>query len=564
METVELPQDEAGLMEQAKDALAQGENDRAVEIYLKVLLTAREPVKQKAQELLGLARERNGQFAHAAAEYKKFLESYPQGPDADRVRQRLAGLVTAEQNPQEALKEPSKTPLEEIGGAKKGRQDTRMASQPGQGWSFQHFGSFSQFLYWDKLKSHGGTSRLTVNNLTNDLDLSGKWKSRQTDVGFRFTGGTTQAFVEGAHDEDRVSALYADVKVKDKGLYARVGRQSLSTGGVLGRFDGIHVSNMINKMMKFNGVFGFPVESVRITDILAKKKFIGGSIDWGPYLKRWNFNTFFINQNNNGYTDRRAIGGEARYFDATKALFSLIDYDVYFKQINIAMFNGHWTLPTKTTFNLSGDYRKSPLLMTTNAIQGMGASEISDLKDRFSTKELRQLSLDRTSNSKSMTAGISQDIRENFQWNLEGSVSIIEGTLTSGGVDGTETVDHPDYTTTTGFVLSRVFKDDDALISNFSFTDSSTAKDYSMNVNVRYPLTPKVRVTPKLTMGYRDTKQSTDHRWLLRPTLHFNYSITRSIDFEIEGGVEWITEKASGANQRSTEGFITTGYRISF
>lgn len=57
---------------------------------------------------------------------------------------------------------------------------------------------------------------------------------------------------------------------------------------------------------------------------------------------------------------------------------------------------------------------------------------------------------------------------------------------------------------------------------------------------------------------------ATDHCWLLRPTLHFNYSITRSIDFEIEGGVEWITEKASGANQRSTEGFITTGYRISF
>lgn len=103
-----VPEDEelAGLMKEAREAIVKSDNRRAVQLYTKVLVTAEGQTRKQAQELLGLARERSGQLAHAKAEYEKYLEQYPDGPDADRVRQRLAGLVTAARRP--------KTPLREI------------------------------------------------------------------------------------------------------------------------------------------------------------------------------------------------------------------------------------------------------------------------------------------------------------------------------------------------------------------------------------------------------------------------------------------------------------------
>lgn len=77
----------------------------------------------------------------------------------------------------------------------------------------------------------------------------------------------------------------------------------------------------------------------------------------GGLRKKWNFNTFFINQQNEKLMDRSAVGAEARYFDPIKAFFALFDYDIFFKALDIFLFNGHWTLPTKTTLNLILDYR---------------------------------------------------------------------------------------------------------------------------------------------------------------------------------------------------------------
>ena len=42
--------------------------------------------------MLGIARERNGQMAHAKAEYEEYLRRYPEGPAADRIRSRLKAI----------------------------------------------------------------------------------------------------------------------------------------------------------------------------------------------------------------------------------------------------------------------------------------------------------------------------------------------------------------------------------------------------------------------------------------------------------------------------------------
>ena len=78
-----------------------------------------------------------------------------------------------------------------------------------------------------------------------------------------------------------------------------------------------------------------------------------------------------------------------------KSFFTLIDYDVFFNAVNIFSFNGHWTLPSRTTLNLMCNYRRSPLLMTNNAIRGQGVMELDDLFDRYTDEELKSLAVDR-------------------------------------------------------------------------------------------------------------------------------------------------------------------------
>ena len=83
----------AGLMNEARRAMTVGELSRAVQLYTKVLQMPPNAHQPDAQEFLALARERNGQIAHAKAEYRRYLDVYADEEGAERVEQRLAALL---------------------------------------------------------------------------------------------------------------------------------------------------------------------------------------------------------------------------------------------------------------------------------------------------------------------------------------------------------------------------------------------------------------------------------------------------------------------------------------
>ncbi|MBK7285565.1 MAG: hypothetical protein IPI83_15680 [Sphingomonadales bacterium] len=82
----------------AEAALKAGENDRAIQILTMALTFPENEHSARARELLGLTRERKGQAAHARAEYEEYLRRYPAGEASDRVRQRLAALLSLTRN----------------------------------------------------------------------------------------------------------------------------------------------------------------------------------------------------------------------------------------------------------------------------------------------------------------------------------------------------------------------------------------------------------------------------------------------------------------------------------
>ena len=168
---------------------------------------------------------------------------------------------------------------------------------------------------------------------------------------------------------EALTALYLDYA--DTGLNSslRIGRQTRNSAGVLGRFDGALFGFQARRNLRINAVAGFPVLSSHQMSVLKERPFYGLSVDLGT--KRSPFQTtlyWFDQRARGGFIDRRALGVEARFLKKNFNAYAMIDYDVKFKQMNLALLSFNYNVPDTSSLSITADYRRSPLLTTTNAL----------------------------------------------------------------------------------------------------------------------------------------------------------------------------------------------------
>jgi len=538
------------VMEEANKAMTEENYPRAIQLYTKILTRPESDLSSDAQEFLGLSRERNNQLAHAKAEYEKYLKKYPEGSGADRVRQRLTGLLTAGDKPKEKLRK------------------ARVAGNPDETvWDTQVFGSFSQFFSYDKTDSDtSGGSRVNRKDLNSSLSFNTRSRSDKYEISSLFVGG----YQEDLRSEDRqereipVNTFSVEARDLKRGLYGRFGRQFESSGGILGRYDGTLLSYEVNSQVQVNGVAGFPVARTTDKPINTEKHFYGLNVDLGTFAKYWNFNVYGINQEVNGIRDRQAAGGEARYFHPQRSFLTLMDYDLSYSNLNLFIFSGDYIFPAKTRWHIGLDYRKSPLLTTSNALQGQsGVKNISQLLNTFSEDEIRGLAQDRTAISKSLIFSVTQDLTERYQLNGEFSVSELSGTPASGGVEASPSTG-AEFFYSTQLIGSSLFTEGDITIFGLRYSDLQTVDSYSADFNIRFPITTNLRINPRVRIDYRKNKTGGGDRTNLRPLVRMTYRYQKWLRFELEGGREWSEETVVGNSQKSSNYFFSLGARAFF
>jgi hypothetical protein len=545
----------AELMDEAGGAMIDRNFRRAVQLYTKILLNPDTVFRQDAQELLGLARDRNGQFAHAKAEYERYLKLYPDGPGADRVRQRLSGLLTAAAKPKDKLRK-AKDPVAV------GKSD----------WNHQVFGSLSEFYNFNDSKSEDGTKTINQSESLTSLDFSTRSRSDRYEVRTQFFGTHEVDLREKGPDSlSRINNLFVDLEDRKWGLSGRFGRQSRSSGGVLGRFDGGQVSYEIIPQVKIKGVFGYPVASSDDDPFDTSKHFYGASVDLGTLWDSVDFNLYGIRQEVEGIEDRQAVGGEIRYFHQKRSIFSFVDYDTSYDELNIFLINGGWTFPTKTRLNLVLDYRKSPILTTSNALIGQKVQDISVLSRTLTEDEIRQLAQDRTATNKSMTVGVVQDLNANYQVVAEVTVSELSATRSSPNAPTPPVVNVPanpstgkEYFYLTQFIANNFFMQGDINIIEMRYADTMNNDSYSFNLNLRYPITPNFRINPRVQTNYRKNKNDSGESTTIRPLMRVDYRLKKWLRFEMEGGREWRQDTVLGNTERTKGYFARIGFRAYF
>lgn len=547
----------AAAMDEGRAALRKNNYDGAIAKFGAVLRLPETDKSAEAQELLALARQRNKQMADARAEYEDYLRRYPSGDGAERVRQRLAGLVTASGD----------TGQKELKAPRSGRDDGT------QTWTLS--GSASQFYIRDDsfrtlrdpsiaptvnddIEKH----QTHQNELLTSLDAIATWSGNGVKSKLRFSGTEEHKFESGEGEIVGVAALFLDTAIRDWGVQGRFGRQTRNSGGVLGRFDGALLSFETAQPFRINAVAGAPVLRRRDAPFEDDKLFYGASVDFGPF-DGFDFSIFAIEQRDRDVLDRQAVGAELRYIDPTKSAFATVDYDVHYQDVNAAILNGSWTLADKSTLHAAFDYRKSPYLSTWTALQGQVYPTLYEMLKTKTLAEIEDLAIDRTASFTTVSAGFSRPINDTFQVSLDATVTNYGGTPASGGVAETEGTGN-EYFYAAQVIGNSVITQDDLVIAGLRFADLSKSDYYVMDLSVRYPLMEQLKINPRLMLGYR-TGDTTDLvEYTVLPAVLFNYYFTRDLSLELEVGAKWTSATENNIKETSTDLFFTVGYRYDF
>lgn len=554
----------ASLMKQARAALEAGNHEQAVNLFNQLLFLPPNTFSQEGQELIGLAREKNGELAKAKAEYELYLKLFPDGEGAARVRQRLAAL-------------PQAIPV--------ARDAAARAAAPRVVKTFG--GSLSQYYY-------GGQSRIqtafstpttvdksTISSidqslLVTNVDLNGRYRDAQADQRVVFRDTYSWSFLDSSPSRNRLTSAYYDYKGLQNRVGARLGRQSGYSGGLPNRFDGALLNYGFMPKLKVNLAAGLPVEFPAID---SDRKFWGVSLDADNLASRWSGNVFFVDQWVDDLSDRRATGGEIRYFDERRSLYTLVDYDVSYDLLNIAMLQGSWQTAGQTTFNLLLDRRRAPTLSTNNALYNSAITAlpppipttIKQLLATYSEDQIRALAEDATAIAYQAQFGVTTPLSETWQLGADFGLTNIGALPQVVLDDGTILNPSPATGNIYNYALraigTNLFSGRDIHVFSLSYTDAPESTPAFNGVQVAYNNTTylgnKWVLEPSLKYYSQQTDPSTDvKRWT--PGIRISYRIRETLSLDAEYIYEHATTNSPGTQDISQTHYFSAGYRWDF
>lgn len=531
------------LMTQGREALTRGDNALAVRVFEELLKLPPNTYSQDAQEFVGVARERSGQIAKAKTEYNLYLRLYPDGEGAERVRQRLANLQTPSAAAVD-LRAPKQTAATE----------------------WVTYGGLSQYYYRgessidttianDTTTQQSSFSDTDQSMLVTHFDVTSRYRSDAYDMRAVLRAMDTYDFLDSGAGRDRLTSAYVDFKDRRYEYGGRLGRQPGNFGGILGYFDGGWLGYTFYPKSRFNVVAGQPVDLYTDYD----KSFYGANFELGPFVEHWSANVYGLTQEVEGYTDRQAVGAELRYFDETRSLLGLVDYDVYFDELNIA------TLQTSLstgpyTFSLFADHRRTPVLQLTNAlIDESGISTIAALRQALSEEDVKQQALARTSTLDMGVVGVTRQLSK--AWSLGGDVTV---SRLDTAVDPTITTPiGTDYTYTVRAIATGLWSDADVTTLNAGHLDHAGYDGESLSLTHRVLLRRRWTVDAAVRF-YREHYDTGTEVERVIPVAKLGYRWRERVTFEAEAGVE--DRQAAGRVQQEdmTRRFYSLGYRWDF
>lgn len=562
----------------ARVAITEQNYRKATQLLTKLTGLPEHKRSADAQELLGVVRERNGQLAHAKAEYEIYLQKYPDNEGAGRVRQRLAAILTAEAAPPEKLREAR---AENIGPDDEFRPTPGVRSiprasdlnrggiatdQPVEKSTFN--ATLSQFYYFNEGVTRFREFEIGVvdeddvifqNSLVTTLDAYGTFNTENYNLEWRAAGDYEFSFEDSADNRLRFSRAYGDIESKEKGFSVRFGRQTRYDGGIFGRFDGAMLSVPINENIETKFIVGLNVDSTA-DDLFSTDPLVyGASLHFNEFLKGVDTSIYFVQQKVDSYTDRQAIGFDTQYLSNNTSIFVLVDYDLYFEKISTARISGTYIFADQSSITLSADITHSPYLTLTNALQGQTATTLEELNSIFTLGEMTQLALDRTTDTSSFVAAYSRPLNDKWRLSVDGSLFNTSGSPASGGVPAIRSPG-VEYYTSAQLIGTGIFSDSDVVSYGIRLADTAQSQLVQFDVYRRFDYNEKLRLKPRVIVGGRNFTITGGNEYFIIPSVTANYRLNNSTLFQVEIGGRISSLKTPTFIEDRNEYYIFAGF----
>ncbi len=594
----------AAAMDEGRAALKRGNFRDAIALFTKVTRLPENQYSEEAHELLGFALQKNGQTAEARAEWEECLRRYPGGEGSERVKQRLAGLVTAQDDKTTVLREPLLVPFKALPVGRFTRSNETT-------WTLT--GSVSSFYIIDNANSQVRDTSLAPNMASTNaddhaiqqneifttLDLIATWNDDTTSGKIRFSGGEEHRFGSVINaptgdqvDQIGVSQASVDVVNKNLNLRAVAGRQTYNGDGVFGRFDGGLLSWQAMPWMKVDLVGGVPANSrynlpFGMSGGVTNQEFYGGGVGFGPLFGGLETSIYYNEGRGHWIVNRSAVGADIKYSDPNKFAFGNVDYDLRFQQLNEAVLTGSWTLTSQTTLYGGVNYQRVPFLSSWNVILNQPQATLYDfLKAQIAAgtpltiEQVNQLALAETPLYRSIMGGISHPLSDKLTVSFDATFANLSRTITPLSLlDPTlaALATGNEYYATAQAIWTSVFKPGDMYIAAFHFAQQETDTQYELDFNVRWPVNNDLMVSPRMRLGYSRyssgaiidpttmvTATGNITQYTLMPSILIDYNILPNLQFETEIGAQWTYGLQPGIRTSDLELFGTIGFRYLF
>lgn len=471
----------ASLLEAAKQSMAKGDTSHAAQLYTRVLSMNAPAAHPEALEMLGLARERSGQRAHAKAEYERFLERFPDDPRAPRVRQRLRALTTADASVPEQL-----APA---------RRSSDRARVDVHGSALSYY-SRAQGFFGDE------GSVLYDSSWFNDLYARARLRTERLEMTTSAGGRVRLDFSDQDLGPDsRLDDLLVEVSERGLGWWGNVGRQR-GDGGVIGRFDGARLGYRPTDRLEFQLYGGFPLATYSSNDINTERFQVGGAGQVLDLFSLVDVEIYGNYQHEAGMTYRGALGAQIRHLRPGRTLVATLDYDACFNAVNIASLLGNQQITDEFSLNALVEYRKSPIVTLGNALIGQQATSLEELRAAYTTAEIKQLAEDRSANATNFSLGARWDFAERMD--LSGSItaSNIDGTDASGGVPALPGTGY-DFGYFAQLGIRELWLPRDVTTFGIRIYQGHYYDRYALESTGSYPILPRLRLNPILSVEYQ-------------------------------------------------------------
>ena len=562
-------------LEEARQALAAGDVATAVNRLNRILGLPRTAQTEPAQALIGEAREAGGDIFKAKTEYELYLKLFPKGPNVARVKKRLAALP-AEGSSVGVVETPRS-------------RDEREAE-----WTVS--GSLSSYYYAGKSQIEILTppppGELTFNRETlstvdqesviSSINLNARRRTADVDTRLVLRDTDNKNHLDPERSYNRLYSAYVDHIDKRRGYSLKAGRQNPSGMGVLERFDGAQTGVDLSKQWRANVVGGRAVEF----DSPFEKVFYGVSADYLNAAGQPAVSVYALNQTLDKLDNRRAVGSELRYFDGQFSLYGTVDYDVLYRELNIALLQGNYLDTRGNNYFLVLDHRRTPSLGLTNALAVAPGFTLQQMVDVQGIDAVRDQAVAVSALSDLFSVGVTHPLTENWQVGIDYRISEISETEAVDAVFplaivGTclGTVDAVNNTCTfttpaqpgTGRTSVVSLQ---AIGSNFgaknatgvltaSLIEAPTYRGEAYGLSYALPLGESWRIDTNLRY-YTQRDQNDDHQNRLTPSLRIAYQWRSQIYLEGEVGEERSHSVVAGRDDKVVRDYWYAGLRWDF